>query len=42
MTAQVPQNAVHLMFRVYKEVFPEVHKELNYWVERAKRFLTKN
>ncbi|WP_318246148.1 tetraprenyl-beta-curcumene synthase family protein [Halobacillus halophilus] len=41
MTAQVPQNAVHLMFRVYKEVFPEVHKELNYWTERAKKIPNK-
>nr|WP_281374316.1 tetraprenyl-beta-curcumene synthase family protein [Halobacillus locisalis] len=36
MSGHAPQNAVHLMFHVYKQVFPCVHKELNHWIERAK------
>lgn len=36
MAVQAPQNAVHLMFHVYKDVFPNVHQELNHWIERAK------
>jgi tetraprenyl-beta-curcumene synthase len=32
----VPSNAFHLMYKVYRNVFPAVHEELSYWVERAK------
>lgn len=36
MAAQAPQNSVHLMYHVYKHIFPSVHQELNEWIERAK------
>jgi tetraprenyl-beta-curcumene synthase len=31
----LPQMPISLMYRVYRNVFPEVHKELNYWKQRA-------
>ncbi|SDP77331.1 tetraprenyl-beta-curcumene synthase family protein [Halobacillus aidingensis] len=36
MTRAVPGNAILLMYRVYRNVFPAVHNELSYWIERAK------
>ncbi|WP_226582432.1 tetraprenyl-beta-curcumene synthase family protein [Halobacillus litoralis] len=32
----VPSNSIHLMYRVYRNIFPNVHKELEYWTSRAK------
>lgn len=31
----LPQMPISLMYRVYRHVFPQVHKELNYWKRRA-------
>ncbi|UOQ94194.1 tetraprenyl-beta-curcumene synthase family protein [Halobacillus shinanisalinarum] len=36
MARQVPTNALHLMIRVYKDIFPGVHSELNHWINKAK------
>ncbi len=36
MAPQVPANALHLMTRVYKDIFPRVHVELNQWISKAK------
>ncbi|WAA11776.1 tetraprenyl-beta-curcumene synthase family protein [Fervidibacillus halotolerans] len=32
----VPTRAISLMIRAYKDIFPMVHKELNYWKKRAR------
>lgn len=31
----IPSNSIKLMNRVYKEIFPTVQKELNYWRKKA-------
>lgn len=36
MIDSAPRNAVHLMYHVYRHIFPAVHKELAYWIESAK------
>ncbi|MCP3033366.1 tetraprenyl-beta-curcumene synthase family protein [Halobacillus sp. A1] len=35
MTEKIPTRAVPLLYKVYRQVFPEVHKELNYWKKEA-------
>ncbi|WP_281249051.1 tetraprenyl-beta-curcumene synthase family protein [Halobacillus massiliensis] len=35
MSVKVPTQAVPLMLKVYKDVFPKVHRELNSWKEEA-------
>lgn len=37
MKANVPSNALHLMYHVYKNIFPSVHRELNVWIDRARQ-----
>ncbi|MCA1023960.1 tetraprenyl-beta-curcumene synthase family protein [Halobacillus litoralis] len=37
MKESVPSNAVHLLYEVYRNVFPRVHKELAYWKDAAAR-----
>lgn len=36
MLAKTPQNAVHLMYHVYKNIFPVVHQELDKWKRMAR------
>ncbi|PAD36167.1 tetraprenyl-beta-curcumene synthase family protein [Terribacillus saccharophilus] len=35
MAQQIPKSSVLLMHQVYRKIFPEVHKELELWTQRA-------
>lgn len=35
MFSTVPTNQINLMFQVYRKIFPQVRKELDYWTTRA-------
>ncbi|MBM7554764.1 tetraprenyl-beta-curcumene synthase family protein [Thalassobacillus pellis] len=35
MSVQTPSNAWTLMVNVYRKIFPQVHKELAYWINKA-------
>ena len=39
---KIPSRPISLMRKIYREVFPVVHHELNHWRERAKEIPNKN
>ncbi len=38
---KIPSHPISLMRKIYREVFPVVHHELNHWRERAKEIPNK-